>query len=322
MNADVLQGEKSPPAKIDPKEFIKKSFEIYPNGILSLGWTTTNCPKTTYSWSNIYEAYSLLKTHNFSNIHVTLPVRALWSVKSINRLLWLHHFTKCSYTIWSHETDPLSSLESLLLFRKYLPKSVVFYDLPKEQDLFLKNYAYSQKDFEKILIESDDFHVKNHLEEKKFDTNFWKSLNENVLMFDYGCALLDNSAGLIGKIKDLNFKLKCKFEFFNLSDKEATKEIRLSISSTEKTLDIFINSEGSLKILFENKLEKEVLIPKSNKIEYIFNVTETNTDYIFSLDGNDLNLNFFQLSFKLIRYIFLKFKILLLVKLLPGLTAV
>jgi hypothetical protein len=62
LNADIFQGTKSPPSKFDPIIFINQSIQIYPDCALSLGWTTNDNILTNYTWKDMFQAYSVLKS--------------------------------------------------------------------------------------------------------------------------------------------------------------------------------------------------------------------------------------------------------------------
>ena len=52
--------------KIHPVFFLKKSIELYPKCILSLGWTSFNdaSMSANYTWENVYSVFQLLKNSN------------------------------------------------------------------------------------------------------------------------------------------------------------------------------------------------------------------------------------------------------------------
>lgn len=109
LNADILQGLNSPMNIIEGPSFIKKCLDNYPKGALSLGWTTNNNNLGNYQWSDVYKMFQLLRNEKIleSTTEVTFPVRLLWSINSVSRLIWLEKFTNRSLTLWSHHTDTL-----------------------------------------------------------------------------------------------------------------------------------------------------------------------------------------------------------------------
>jgi len=44
--------------------FINQSIQNYPDGALSLGWTTNDNVLTNYTWKDVFQAYSVLKLLN------------------------------------------------------------------------------------------------------------------------------------------------------------------------------------------------------------------------------------------------------------------
>jgi hypothetical protein len=262
LNADVFKGRnlKSPVITIEPARFINDSIKYYPNGVISLGWTTNDNTLLTYSWSNVYEAYDLLRKLNIinSNTQITFAVRALWATKSLFRLLWLQIFTKSTLTIWSHQTDQLSSLDSLLLFRKFFSPSSVYYDLPKEQDEFLKKFAYNQNDMNTILKESKDKFVINSLKNTNFMPDFWNSLHGTIYQNDYGALMINNGASFITrkeyKAKDGTeiFEVSGKFEVFSTLTNSSSIEINQSLD-TNNNSSINENNDNNIEVLNLNQ---------------------------------------------------------------------
>lgn len=257
LNADVFKGRnlKSPPITIEPAKFVNESIKYYPEGVISLGWTTNDNKLLSYSWSNIYEAYELLRRLNIinSNTQVTFAVRALWSTKSLFRLLWLQIFTKSTLTIWSHQTDQLSSLDSLLLFRKFFSPSSVFYDLPKEQDQFLKKFAYNQDDLNTILKESKDKFVIDYLRNTNFLPNFWNSLHGTIYQNDFGAIMINNGASFISrkeyKAKDGTdiYEVSGKFEIFSTQINSSSIDINQS-ADTNNSSSINENNDNNIEV--------------------------------------------------------------------------
>jgi len=228
LNADVFQGVNAPVAKIDPHLFINKSLELYPKGVLSLGWTTTNNQLGQYSWADVYEAFQILKSKNLvdsKDVEVTFAVRLLWSVNSINRLMWLQKMTGCSLTLWSHFTDKMYSLDPLFLFRKYFNKASVYYDLQLEESRFFEENALDAKVLEERLSVSNDQIVKEFIKKQKLvELSMWNHKNGVFYKSDFGVLMLESGASLRSKrecrVNDTNgiYEFSGSFEMFSIKN--------------------------------------------------------------------------------------------------------
>lgn len=169
-------------------------------GVLSLGWTTTNDSKGNYRWSDVYKAFKLLTDKNILNspTEVTFAVRLLWSINSLNRLIWLQRFTKCTYTLWSHVTDTINVLDSILLFRKLFHNSLVYYDLqPVEYEHFNK-HAYDASVLEDTLNTSTDDLIGAYANTDKFiDLAEWDSIDGVFYKSEFGALMMEHSASFV-----------------------------------------------------------------------------------------------------------------------------
>lgn len=238
LNADVLQANyESPKVKINPQVFLNLSKTYYQNGILSIGWTSINSSKLNYSWLNVYEMYNLVKKHSLDSdnqVQLTFPVRLNWSIKSLYRLHWLHMFTGGSLTIWSHETDELTSYESMLLFRKLFSNSVIYYDLPKNYSDYLTQHIYAPSDeLNKHLQESNDPLVSYYLRSFNFKADLWSSIG-NVLISDYGALIHDYNSSIV-TVKEYKsnekmgilYELNAKFQLIPVKSASSTSIMTL-----------------------------------------------------------------------------------------------
>jgi hypothetical protein len=119
LNVDILSVKDAPPAIITPKEFIKLCQGVYPRGLLSVGWRTTE--------DSIYSAEvvdNMLRACR-ELAEVTFPVRASAlprSWKNIKRLI-----EKESYTLTIWNSSPLSQ-ELYQWIIKKTDKNKCFYD--------------------------------------------------------------------------------------------------------------------------------------------------------------------------------------------------
>ncbi len=96
LNADVLTGNGGWKSPFNPTEFIKTAKQKYPQGMLSLGWTTKPDPAFVYTSENIDEMLGLVGDLS----EVTFPVRASLlptSWDQLSRLLQKHGRTLSIY---------------------------------------------------------------------------------------------------------------------------------------------------------------------------------------------------------------------------------
>lgn len=261
INADVFQGAKSAPPKFDPTSFVNQSLNLYPNGIISLGWTTNDNILTNYTWSDMFQAYNLLKNLNLLSANspdITFAVRALWSTKSVHRLHWLTQFTKSTLTIFSVDTDQLSSLESLLLFRKFFINSSVYYDLPKKQQEFFKLYAYDPAGLDNVLSKSSDLLIKSYLKNSNFLSDFWTSVHGTILQSSFAALMLNNGASFVSrkqyKAKDNVdiYELSGKFEIFSTLTKQQESLVTpsaLNNNNNNNMSSLNENNDNNLAVL-------------------------------------------------------------------------
>lgn len=165
LNADIFQGENSPQVNIDPDKFLRTCIAEYPNGVLSLGWTTKPCTYSTYTRQNVRQAVDICQKYKLECVHFAL--RLSWSTRSIDNLLLLHEMTNCSFTFWSHENDCLTSLETLFLFRHFFDKKYVFYDLPSE---LVTYFNKNKNEYEIILLKSSDNLIRSYFSNERMVT--------------------------------------------------------------------------------------------------------------------------------------------------------
>ncbi|MCK5044263.1 DUF2181 domain-containing protein [Candidatus Parcubacteria bacterium] len=102
LNADILQGNKANIAKFNPVGFLVLCKKHYPQGLLSIGWTTTNNPDLRYTEENIDEMLELCKEVEGGNL--TFPVRACLLPKSWEQLRrLLAEKPGSTLTVWNNE---------------------------------------------------------------------------------------------------------------------------------------------------------------------------------------------------------------------------
>jgi hypothetical protein len=100
LNADFLQGNGANVSKFSAAGFITLCKKYYPQGILSVGWTTMANPDLPYTAQNIDEMLALVTGID----EVTFPVRACLLPKSwseLQRLLAAN--PSWTLTVWNNE---------------------------------------------------------------------------------------------------------------------------------------------------------------------------------------------------------------------------
>ena len=108
LNADILQGNGANISKFNPVGFLILCKKYYPQGLLSIGWTTTADPDLGYTEKNIDKMLELLKEMDESE--VTVPVRACLLSKSWSQIKrFMAEKPESTLTIWNNE--PVSEEE-------------------------------------------------------------------------------------------------------------------------------------------------------------------------------------------------------------------
>jgi hypothetical protein len=328
LNADILQANLHTSKPLINADYFLKSTKTHQTSILSLGWTTVNSSTLNYSWLNVFEMYNLIKKYILTQ--VTLPVRANWALKSLYRLAWLCKHTNSTLTIWSHDTDALTSNESLLLFRKYFDSSIVFYDLPSTMRGYLNGKL---EEYNEVLSRSDDELVGYYLKFNNFREDLWLAngqvfLNEfGGLMSGHGAMLKTRRQYKADEISSVIYELFGKFEIFKneqlekpqlqqqevILDKNLIDETN-SVSSNNDCIKISLRtSEGSevddgrivillflnglVKIDVDGKVIQGNLYSTSNFFEFLItDVGESNNIHI-DLVNYDSNMNKYSLQY-------------------------
>lgn len=305
LNADIFTGSKSPEAKFNPVDFVNKCVGLYPQAVISIGWTTVNSKILSYSWSDVYSAFKLLENYRDRIHEVTFACRAQWSIKSLFKLLWLIKYTRGSLTIWSHSTDDLTSLESLLLFRKYFPDSDVFYDLPDEQDSYFRKYSNDKQNLNKILNNSNDELVKDVLKMKPFASDTWSSIKGASLSCDYSVLVTIPGDGYQSQrefksnITDV-YEIQGKFELFKVKSTNESDDfglarvsIRSSADGTDSpgSINVYVQTNGVIKVYIGNALFQEAHIQQSTKFTYKITDTGEMNDVNIELTSFDEDMN-------------------------------
>lgn len=125
LNADILPAKGANPPNFAPHSFVSLCNKIYPQGILSVGWTTTAEVKGSYTQNDIDTMLQI--TSKLSQ--AIYPVRACHLPKSqeyLNQLISRPGHTLC---IWNNE--PISSLQKNWIQNQTHPEKT-YYDLIDE----------------------------------------------------------------------------------------------------------------------------------------------------------------------------------------------
>jgi hypothetical protein len=122
LNADILQGNGANISKFSAAGFIVLSKKYYPQGILSVGWTTTADPNLPYTAKNIDDMLALCDGLE----EVTFPVRACLLPNSWNELQrLLAANSSWTLTVWNNE--PVSP-ELVTWIRANIDPARTYYD--------------------------------------------------------------------------------------------------------------------------------------------------------------------------------------------------
>lgn len=124
LNADILGGNNAPRAKFVPEAFLALAKKYYPQGILSIGWTTNTTDP--YTSQNIEEMLKLLENYDQD---VTFPVRACLIPSSWDQLKRLLDNPLFSLSIWNNE--PVTD-EQLIFIKQNIPADKAFFDFIDE----------------------------------------------------------------------------------------------------------------------------------------------------------------------------------------------
>ncbi|HLZ58705.1 MAG TPA: DUF2181 domain-containing protein [Ktedonosporobacter sp.] len=99
LNADILQGNRTGPPKFNAAGFLALCKMLYPQGLLSPGWTTRSGLEASYTDANIDEMLELCRDIP----QLTFPVRASLLPTSWKVLTRLIEPEGYSLTIWNAE---------------------------------------------------------------------------------------------------------------------------------------------------------------------------------------------------------------------------
>jgi hypothetical protein len=100
LNADILQGNKAGEPKIKANDFINICSEYYPQGFLSLGWTTVADFNSPYTKENIKEMIELCRNLKQD---ILLPLRACLLPNSWKNLKEILNNENYWASLWNNE---------------------------------------------------------------------------------------------------------------------------------------------------------------------------------------------------------------------------
>ena len=128
IHADTVKGPGGEKPIINTNEFLKQIKNTYPQGLISIGWTTEIDPKEKYKKNYIED---MLKATEKVKEDITYPVRAYYLPKSLEEVKLLLKDPTTTITIWNNEVLPKDLLE---LIKKETDPERTFYDLidPRE----------------------------------------------------------------------------------------------------------------------------------------------------------------------------------------------
>lgn len=127
LNADILPGMGARSPTVQAKEFLHRCKSLYPQGFLSIGWTTGRSPLTPYTRENVDEMLKLCQDHNLQQ--VTFPVRAAYLPASWTPIARLLQVEGYSLTIWDGGPLPPELVQWL---RTETDPALVCYDCQDE----------------------------------------------------------------------------------------------------------------------------------------------------------------------------------------------
>ena len=157
LNADILPGPcyDKVCVPVDHTRFLSFCKSFFPNGTLSISWTTGKnmaAPENFYNWSQVLTMGQLV-----SQIAqpITFPVRANLVGRSWEQLHWLLDLSETfTITIWSSTTDNPDVQDLVALRYNVSDKRRIYYDLPPDQEKAFKDALASSSDSSKGDSES------------------------------------------------------------------------------------------------------------------------------------------------------------------------
>ena len=158
LNADILPGPcyDKVCVPVDHTRFLSLCKSYFPNGTLSISWTTgkdMTAPENFYDWSQVLSMGQLVFQISQP---ITFPVRADLVGRSWEQLHWLLDLSETfTITIWSSTTDNPNVQDLVSLWNNFSDKRRIYYDIPPDQEKAFKDALASSSDSNKG--ESENF---------------------------------------------------------------------------------------------------------------------------------------------------------------------
>ena len=149
LNADILPGPCYDKicVPVDHARFLSLCKSYFPNGTLSISWTTgknMTAPENFYNWSQVLSMGQLVFQISQP---ITFPVRANLVGRSWEQLRWLLDLSETfTITIWSSTTDNPNVQDVVALRYNVSDKRRIYYDLPPDQEKAFKDALASSSD--------------------------------------------------------------------------------------------------------------------------------------------------------------------------------
>ncbi|XP_018020188.1 protein FAM151B isoform X2 [Hyalella azteca] len=137
LNADIISGPvDAVNTPVDPDTFLPLCVEFFPEGTLSVGWTTrfteANDSRAHYTTDQVKQMTDAIERNHVTQ-PITFPVRAAFVELSLDILSWLLDAVPDStLTVWSSESDEYN-IEALVWLQDSVGADAVYYDLPPDQ---------------------------------------------------------------------------------------------------------------------------------------------------------------------------------------------
>lgn len=101
LHADILKGAGGSESVFNPYEFIGTCNKLYPEAILSLGWTTGPKENGYFSKEQINEMI-FYANKSIAN-HITISIRTSFLINSWNNIKEIYKYDRFSITLWNVE---------------------------------------------------------------------------------------------------------------------------------------------------------------------------------------------------------------------------
>eukprot|EP00124_Ichthyophonus_hoferi_P005171 Ihof_evm1s690 gene=Ihof_evmTU1s690 len=115
LNADIVAGPGDVSAKIDADTFISSCLKVFPESVLSLGWTVQQGYVMGYTSEMVDNMLKIIDHNNLSSHEVTFPVHAIHAMNSAKEMQRLLDYSPLfTLTVWGEADNTI--LEWLAAF--------------------------------------------------------------------------------------------------------------------------------------------------------------------------------------------------------------